>query len=109
MADRTHHENPESTAIAGNAGGPGTTGSATADIADAALLELAAAHGVGTSYWGWDGVERAVAAGTLRDVLAALGVPAGGPEEQQRGLAEARLAPWRRILPPVLVLREGQD
>ena len=41
------------------------------------LRELASAHGVGTSYWGWDGVERSVADGTLRGVLAALGVPAG--------------------------------
>ena len=46
---------------------------------------------------------------TLRDVLAALGVPADGPQEQQRSLAESRLAPWRRILPPVLVLREGRE
>ena len=50
-----------------------------------------------------------MAAGTLRDVLAALGVPANGPQEQQRSLAESRLAPWRRILPPVLVVREGQE
>ena len=32
-----------------------------------------------------------------------------GPEEQQRSLAETRLAPWRRLLPPVLVVREGQE
>ncbi|RKR30310.1 4-alpha-glucanotransferase [Arthrobacter oryzae] len=101
MADPTQHENP---------GYPANPDSATdSEPADALLCELAAAHGVGTSYWGWDGVERSVAAGTLRAVLAALGVPASGPQEQQRSLAESRLAPWRRILPPVLVLREGQD
>ncbi|HET9348712.1 MAG TPA: 4-alpha-glucanotransferase, partial [Arthrobacter sp.] len=73
------------------------------------LRELASAHGVGTSYWGWDGVERSVADGTLRGVLAALGVPAGEPDEMERSLAEARLAPWRRLLPPVAVAREGQE
>ena len=107
MADRTHHENldyPANFDYPGQPGNPGTT-----DPADALLGELAAAHGVGTSYWGWDGVERSVAAGTLRAVLAALGVPANGPEEQRRSLAESRLAPWRRILPPVLVLREGRE
>ena len=116
MADQTHLENPEysddfeasaspdGSAAPGIPGRPGNT-----DTPDALLRELAAAHGVDTSYWGWDGVERAVAPGTLRDVLAALGVPAGGLQEQQRSLGESRLAPWRRILPPVLVLREGQE
>ncbi|MGY3316910.1 4-alpha-glucanotransferase [Arthrobacter sp. TE12232] len=96
MADRTHHENPDYSVL------PGHT-----DTTDALLRELAAAHGVGTTYWGWDGIERSVAADTLRDVLGALGVPANGIAEQQRSLAESRLAPWRRILPPVVVLREG--
>ena len=89
MADGMHHDN-----------GTG---------APALLRELAAAHGVGTSYWGWDGVERSVADSTLRGVLAALGVPAGDPDEMDRSLAEARLAPWRRLLPPVVVAREGQE
>ncbi|AOT04563.1 4-alpha-glucanotransferase [Arthrobacter sp. U41] len=73
------------------------------------LRELAATHGVGTSYRGWDGAERSVTDSTLRGVLAALGVPAGGADEMERSLAEARLAPWRRLLPPVAVAREGQE
>lgn len=80
---------------------------ATADDADALLRELAAAHGVGTSYWGWDGVERSVAADTLRRVLTALGVASAGPGEIKRSLEAAELAPWRRFLPPVVVAREG--
>jgi 4-alpha-glucanotransferase len=107
MADLTYQENPELSPTTDNAGQPGNTDPASPDIA--LLRELAAAHGVGTSYWGWDGAEHAVAADTLRSVLAALGVPVNGPEEQQRSLAETRLAPWRRLLPPVLVLREGQE
>ena len=119
MVDQTHPEtpanpedrpNPDHPADAGNAAAPGSPGqTGDADTADALLRELAAAYGVDTSYWGWDGVQRSVAAGTLQDVLAALGVPANGPQEQQRSLAESRLAPWRRILPPVLVVREGQE
>ena len=119
MADQTHPEtpanpenrpNPDNPADNGNAAALGSPVRAgDADTADALLRELAAAYGVDTSYWGWDGVQRSVAAGTLRDVLAALGVPANGPQEQQRSLAESRLAPWRRILPPVLVVREGQE
>ena len=35
--------------------------------------------------------------------------PPRDPEEMQRSLAEARLAPWRRLLPPVVVAREGQE
>ncbi|MHA7223057.1 4-alpha-glucanotransferase [Arthrobacter sp. RHLT1-20] len=89
MTDGMHHNNA-----------PGTA---------ALLRELAAAHGVGTSYWGWDGVERAVSDATLQSVLAALGVPAAGAEELERSLAEAGLAPWRRLLPPVVVAREGQE
>ncbi|QDY91129.1 4-alpha-glucanotransferase [Arthrobacter sp. UKPF54-2] len=77
------------------------------DDAGSLLRELAAAHGVGTSYWGWDGVERSVAAGTLRRVLTALGVACDDPAQIRGSLAEARLAPWRRLLPPAVVAREG--
>ncbi|HEX9228006.1 MAG TPA: 4-alpha-glucanotransferase, partial [Arthrobacter sp.] len=89
MADGMHHDST-----------PGTS---------ALLRELAAAHGVGTSYWGWDGVERSVPDSTLRGVLAALGVPAADAAAIERSLDEARLAPWRRPLPPVAVAREGQE
>ncbi|WP_427007614.1 4-alpha-glucanotransferase [Pseudarthrobacter sp. H2] len=89
MADATNHENET--------------------IEDQLLRELAAAHGIGTAFRGWDGVERAVSGTTLYGVLAALGVPANGPDELQRSLGETRIAPWRRILPPVVVGREGQE
>lgn len=79
----------------------------SSDDGDALLRELAAAHRVGTSYWGWDGVERSVAADTLRQVLTALGVASSGPEEIRHSLAAAELAPWRLFLPPIVVAREG--
>ncbi|HET8879916.1 MAG TPA: 4-alpha-glucanotransferase [Arthrobacter sp.] len=81
-------------------------GSGTEDE-DALLRQLAAAHRVGTSYLGWDRVERAVTAATLRRVLAALDIPAADAEQVRLSLAEADVAPWRRVLPPVVVAREG--
>ncbi|MET1066293.1 MAG: 4-alpha-glucanotransferase [Arthrobacter sp.] len=89
MADGTHNDNgPDAAAL---------------------LRELAAAHGVGTSYWGWDGVERSVSETTLRGVLAGLGVAAGDSDAMVGSLEEARLAPWRRLLPPVVVAVQGQE
>lgn len=79
----------------------------SAHDAEALLRELAAAHGVGTSYWGWDGVERSVAGSTLRRVLTALGIAADSPAQLRAALAEADVAPWRRLLPPIVVAREG--
>ncbi len=79
------------------------------DLDSRLLRELAAAHRVGTTYWGWDGVERSVPDSTLHGVLAALGVPSQGAPEMQRALHESRLAPWRRVLPAVVVVREGQE
>ncbi|WP_138444764.1 4-alpha-glucanotransferase [Sinomonas susongensis] len=78
------------------------------DRTDTLLRELASAYRVATSFHGFDGAERAVSPRTLRIVLGALGVQANTPEEVESALAEAALEPWRRILPPVVVVREGQ-
>ncbi len=86
---------------------PVGAGPEAADDADALLRRLAAAHGVGTSYWGWDGVERFVGAETLRRVLTALGIPAGSAAQLRDALEDAERAPWRRLLPPIVVAREG--
>ena len=57
---------------------------------DAHLLQqLADAHGVGTSFQGWDGLPHAVSLETLTKVLGALGVPAHTDEQIRAGLAEA--------------------
>ncbi|TFD32999.1 4-alpha-glucanotransferase [Cryobacterium cryoconiti] len=77
------------------------------DRSAAALLELARSLGVDTSVTGWDGASRPVEAGTLRAVLAALGVAAGTPAEIDASLTEQSQAPRRRLLPPVVVVRAG--
>ncbi len=71
------------------------------------LTELADAHGVATQFWDWQGRHTQVSAETVVAVLAALGVDAGDAAAVERELAELELAPWRRVLPPVVVTTEG--
>jgi 4-alpha-glucanotransferase len=76
---------------------------------DELLMKLARAHGIGTTFQGWDGREQTVSAGTLRKVLSALGVAAGSPQETQQSLSDVEMAPWQRMLPPAVVTREDQE
>jgi 4-alpha-glucanotransferase len=72
-----------------------------------AVRELAAAYGVATDYWDWQGRHVVVPTGTMVAVLAALDVAAGSAEAAEASLAAGRDAAWRRMLPPVLVTRQG--
>ncbi len=78
-----------------------------AETPSPALAELARAHGVSTEYWTFAGEHRAVGAATIVAVLAALGVAAGTSEDVARALVDAEERSWRRVLPPVIVCREG--
>ena len=69
------------------------------------LAELAAAHGVATDFWDWQGAYAAVSQDTVVAVLAALGIDASTPEAIEAALEQRRLARWRRMLPPCLVMR----
>jgi 4-alpha-glucanotransferase len=69
------------------------------------LTQLAAAHGVATSYTDWNGRETEVSEAAVRGALAALGVDASDPGA---ALCEATEAPWRRLLPPTVVVRGGR-
>jgi len=73
------------------------------------LFELARELGVETSFRGGDGAERPVGTDTLLGVLHALGVPAGTPDEIRSSREELALTPWRSLLPPVVVIREGVE
>ncbi|MBG6184171.1 4-alpha-glucanotransferase [Arthrobacter sp. CAN_A214] len=73
-----------------------------------ALQRLAEAHRVGTTFLGWDGEPKQVEHQTLVAVLTALGVPAGTDKDVEKSLAELEAAPWRRLLPRVVVVREGR-
>jgi len=72
------------------------------------LLRLAAAHGVVPDYWGFDGTHMQVSERTLVAVLDALGVDASSPERIDVSLTHVKDAPWRRGLPPVVVMRAGR-
>lgn len=84
-----------------------------------ALADLAAACGVATGYTDAHGVHRDVSEGTLRAVLAAMGVGAGPDQDDddnastgaadsdRESLENMRLKPWRRVLPPTVVARQG--
>jgi 4-alpha-glucanotransferase len=78
------------------------------DALPATLLALAARYGVVPDYWGFGGEHRNVSESTLVAVLDALGVDASTPERAELALADAEDEPWRRMLPPVVVLRTGQ-
>ena len=80
----------------------------SADVPTPELVELATAHGVATDFWDWRGQHVVVPRESVEAVLAALGVPAHTEESVRASLAEARDAPWRRALPPCVVLRSGR-
>jgi 4-alpha-glucanotransferase len=73
-----------------------------------ALLRLTAAYGVVPDFWGFDGSHRQVGASTLIAVLDALGVDASSPERIDVSIAHVEDMPWRRTLPPVVVVRQGR-
>lgn len=74
-----------------------------------ALLRLAAAYGVVPDHWDFHGQNRRASAATLQGVLGALGVDASSPERVELAIAHVEDMPWRRVLPPVLVVREGRQ
>ncbi len=74
---------------------------------DPTLRELAAAYGVATDFWDWRGQHIDVSHETIVAVLAALGVDASSETEAADALAAHGDAPWRRLLPPCVVVRAG--
>ncbi|MEE2034041.1 4-alpha-glucanotransferase [Rhodococcus chondri] len=73
------------------------------------LRELAGHHGVSCTYRGWDGFDHDVSDHTLQKILAALDVPAATDAEIDASLGDLTDAAWRRMLPPSLVIVEGEE
>ncbi len=71
------------------------------------LLALAERYGVVPDYWDFRGGHRYVTTATLVAVLGALGVDASSPERVDVALENVENEVWRRMLPPVVVLRSG--
>ncbi len=72
-----------------------------------ALEELAHRYGLSTDYWDWQGNRVPVPISTATSVLAAFGVDASTDESVRAALAAVDEAPWRRMLPAVVIAREG--
>ncbi|MCA5893330.1 4-alpha-glucanotransferase [Isoptericola sp. NEAU-Y5] len=75
----------------------------------AELRELAGAHGVLTEHHGYGGRLVQAPAATLVAVLEALGVPASTPQQVTHSLQRAHDDEWRAVLPPTVVVREGDE
>lgn len=75
--------------------------------ATALLVDLAHAKGVETRWWDWAGEYRQVPPASLRAVLEAMGEDVSSEETVGAALERARTRPWRRLLPPTVVQREG--
>ena len=73
------------------------------------LAELARAYGVATDYWDWQGEHVSVPAATVRAVLSALGVDASDDAATRGALEDVPLRSWRRRVPAVRVVTEGDS
>ncbi|MCW2572149.1 MAG: 4-alpha-glucanotransferase, partial [Frankiales bacterium] len=71
------------------------------------LERLAAAHGVATSYDDWANNRVLVEEPAVVAALTAMGIDASSPEAVAAALTDADEAPWRRMLPPSVVVRAG--
>ncbi|GAB3585624.1 4-alpha-glucanotransferase [Calidifontibacter terrae] len=71
------------------------------------LVDLARAYAIATDYWDWKGNHIQVSSETIVTVLAAFGVDASTEESAREALQDKALDGWRRVLPRVVVLRQG--
>ena len=73
------------------------------------LHRLAAAHGIATEFWDWQGRHVQVSDVSITRVLDALGVDVSTPQAAEQALREHEDAPWMRMLPPAVVVGLGAD
>lgn len=73
------------------------------------LAKLAQAYGVATEYWDQSGSLRRISPETLVAVLRAFDVEADDDDACRSALAARRMDHWRRMLPPVFIMRENSE
>ena len=73
-----------------------------------ALTDLARSLGIATEFTDWKGKTVQVPESTIRTVLEVFGVDTTDEFTLAHAAAERANAAWRRVLPPVVVLREGR-
>ncbi len=71
------------------------------------LDQLAVLHGIQTDYIDIWGNRHPLEEETMRSLLEAMDVSVGDDEQVRQALEQARLRPWRRVLPPAVVVRQG--
>ena len=87
----------------------GVTESSGPTAPDDDLVALAGSYGVATDFWDWQGQHVVVPATTVRAVLTALDVDVSSVASVRQALDDSRLRDWRRMLPPCIVGRQGDD
>lgn len=73
------------------------------------LLQLARHHGIATEFWDWKGKHLEIPRETITHVLGSLGIDVSSREAAQQALADIHLTRWRRVVPPCIVVTEGQE
>ena len=71
---------------------------------EALLHALADRLGVATEFWDWKGQHIVVGTGTILKVLAEMGWEITDDESVRQAMHELDLKPWRRSLPPVVIV-----
>lgn len=74
-----------------------------------AVRELAHRKGIDTEYWDFNGQHHEVSLQTLVTVLGAMDIHLSDRASVERALVALDEEPWRRVLPPCLVVRQGQE
>ncbi|MES9097100.1 4-alpha-glucanotransferase [Cutibacterium acnes] len=78
-------------------------------LTDPHLTTLADHFGIARDYYDWKGQHTEVGEATVIAVLDGLGIDASTPERAERACHEVTNRKWRRVLPGIVVLREGQE
>lgn len=78
-------------------------------LVSADLARLAEAYGIATAYESDGGRRVLTSESSIRVALDALGVPAGDDEAVRRSVQAAREEPWRQVVRPTVVARQGDE
>jgi 4-alpha-glucanotransferase len=73
-----------------------------------ALARLAELFGISTEFWDWKGRQTLISDETVVRILKAMGIDASTDEAANAAVVEQEEKPWRRRLPPCVVIESGK-